>query len=220
MGLRPGLPRASTAPMVSSAPQPAAWWPPGKRVIPVGRGPGGAGLPPGAGGHGPPRHRGKRTGGTDPRRGPWRPGPPGGPDPGRSGRCASPVVWETNPIRMSGNTSYAVMDPSGRWGRGVRHHLRPEWRPGDPGRGPPAPGPRGRGGPGRLLRRTPLHLPPAFLKEARIRVAAEWRPQDLTEVLELSDRGAPLSGRAGHPPGGGRRRLPTPTDGLRTTHAA
>ncbi len=38
----------------------------------------------------------------------------------------------------------------------------------------------------------PLHFafPPAFMREARIRVAAEWRPHDLTAALELIRTGA------------------------------
>jgi bacteriochlorophyllide a dehydrogenase len=96
-----------------------------------------------------------------------------------------PVVWETNPIRMSGNTSYAVMDPSEDGGGeyGTIYDLS-----GDPGILDTVLPHLGRGGEVVLagfydeLRFT---FPPAFLKEARIRVAAEWRPQDLTEVLEL-----------------------------------
>jgi 3-hydroxyethyl bacteriochlorophyllide a dehydrogenase len=33
-------------------------------------------------------------------------------------------------------------------------------------------------------------FPPAFIREARIRVAAEWAPQDLTAVVALIDAGA------------------------------
>jgi 3-hydroxyethyl bacteriochlorophyllide a dehydrogenase len=32
-------------------------------------------------------------------------------------------------------------------------------------------------------------FPPAFMKEARLRVAAEWSPADLADVLELAQRG-------------------------------
>jgi len=34
-----------------------------------------------------------------------------------------------------------------------------------------------------------FHFPPAFLREARIRIAAEWRPADLREVLSLMGEG-------------------------------
>ncbi len=33
-------------------------------------------------------------------------------------------------------------------------------------------------------------FPPAFMKEARLRVAAEWQPQDLTQTLSLIETGA------------------------------
>ncbi|CAN5351036.1 hypothetical protein BH09PSE2_BH09PSE2_21360 [soil metagenome] len=33
-------------------------------------------------------------------------------------------------------------------------------------------------------------FPPAFMREARIRVAAEWKPDDVAETLRLVDSGA------------------------------
>ena len=32
-------------------------------------------------------------------------------------------------------------------------------------------------------------FPPAFMKEARLRIAAEWSPQDMNFVVDLLDRG-------------------------------
>ena len=50
-------------------------------------------------------------------------------------------------------------------------------------------------------------FPPAFMQEARIRVAAEWQPADLAAVKALIEAGAALARRPHHPSrsGGGRR---------------
>jgi bacteriochlorophyllide a dehydrogenase len=100
--------------------------------------------------------------------------------------CPAPVVWETNPVRMDGSDGYPVLapddDPDGEYGTiydvsgdpGILDVLFP-----------------------RLARQGEIVLagfyhepvrfdfPPAFLREARIRVAAEWAPADLREVLSL-----------------------------------
>ncbi len=42
-------------------------------------------------------------------------------------------------------------------------------------------------------------FPPAFMKEARLRVAAEWKPNDLTAVIKMiSDRQLSLAGLITH----------------------
>jgi bacteriochlorophyllide a dehydrogenase len=102
-----------------------------------------------------------------------------------------PVVWETNPIRRSGGGgTYPVQapdeDPTATFGTiydvsgdpAILDVLIPRLAPG-----------------GEIVLAgfyiTPLtfHFTAAFLKEARIRVAAEWRPGDLREVLSLMSEG-------------------------------
>ena len=54
-------------------------------------------------------------------------------------------------------------------------------------------------------------FPPAFMKEARIRVAAEWQPEDIHARQEADRAGPALARRSHHPSvhgGRGGRRLP------------
>jgi len=101
-----------------------------------------------------------------------------------------PVVWESNPDRAAGACGYRVIDPARDERRDYRLicdasgdasvldslilHLAP-------------------GGEIVLagFYSTPLSFsfPPAFMREARIRVAAQWRPDDLLAVRKLIDSG-------------------------------
>ena len=102
----------------------------------------------------------------------------------------TPVVWETNPERATGATGYQVIDP--------QHDERHDYH-----------GIIDVSGDSSLLekliaRLAPRHevilagfysdrlsfpFPPAFMREARIRVAAEWQPADLVIVNELLAEG-------------------------------
>jgi bacteriochlorophyllide a dehydrogenase len=96
-----------------------------------------------------------------------------------------PTVWETNPIRKGGSPSYPVVDPSedeaGEYG--TVYDLSGDGRILD------SVVPRlARGGEVVLAGfydRIDFAFPPAFLKEARVRVAAEWQPRDVRGVLEM-----------------------------------
>ncbi|CAN5755818.1 chlorophyll synthesis pathway protein BchC [soil metagenome] len=103
---------------------------------------------------------------------------------------ASPVVWETNAARREGAVGYEVIDPASDTRRNYRcicdvsgdgTHL-------DRLIGRLAPG-------GEVVLAgfydEPLSFvfPPAFMREARIRVAAQWQPQDLLSVRQLVDAG-------------------------------
>jgi bacteriochlorophyllide a dehydrogenase len=103
----------------------------------------------------------------------------------------APIVWERNATRAVGATGYSVVhpdaDPSSRYG--TIYDVS---------------------GDGRLLdtlisRLAPngevvlagfygesltFAFPAAFMREARIRIAAEWRPGDLNAVLQLTQSGA------------------------------
>ncbi|MEL6744563.1 MAG: chlorophyll synthesis pathway protein BchC [Pseudomonadota bacterium] len=103
----------------------------------------------------------------------------------------APTVWETNKARRDGAAGYPVIDPSEDDRRdygaivdvtgdaaivdALISHLRP-------------------GGEiclaGFYSKRVSFDFPPAFMKEARLRVAAEWKPSDLAGVLKLLESGA------------------------------
>ncbi len=103
----------------------------------------------------------------------------------------APTVWDTNPARRSGGIGYDVIDPADDSRRdyraiydvsgssGLLDTLIPRLM---------------RGGEvvlaGFYTEPVAFAFPPAFLKEARIRIAAEWTPEDLTATRSLIDSGA------------------------------
>jgi 3-hydroxyethyl bacteriochlorophyllide a dehydrogenase len=95
----------------------------------------------------------------------------------------APVVWERDPRRAEGARGYTVLDPEDDPRRDYRCIVDVSGDPGILDRlvARLAPG-------GEIVLAgfyaTPLAFAfaPAFLKEARIRVAAEWRPEDLEAV--------------------------------------
>lgn len=103
---------------------------------------------------------------------------------------ASPVVWETNPARRDGAQGYEVTDSESDTRRDYRVIMDAS----------------GAGGLldsliGRLARGGEIVLagfydqlsfsfPPAFMREARLRVAAEWTPADLAATIALVGSGA------------------------------
>lgn len=98
----------------------------------------------------------------------------------------APVVWETNPHRHAGAIGYGVCDPSDDDRRDYRvildasgaGNLIDSWI-----------GRLARGGEivlaGFYDQPISFAFPPAFMREARIRIAAEWTPADLAATLEL-----------------------------------
>ncbi len=102
-----------------------------------------------------------------------------------------PVVWETNPRRAVGAVGYDVVDPS----QDERGNYRTIYDvSGDPtilDRVIPR---LTRGGEvvlaGFYEGQLAFTFPPAFMREARIRVAAEWRETDLEAVRSLVEAGA------------------------------
>ena len=103
---------------------------------------------------------------------------------------ASPVVWETNAQRREGAVGYAVIDPSADERRNYRCicDVSGDSKLLDTLISRLAPG-------GEVVLAgfydQPLSFvfPPAFMREARIRVAAQWQPQDLVAVNELAASG-------------------------------
>jgi 3-hydroxyethyl bacteriochlorophyllide a dehydrogenase len=101
-----------------------------------------------------------------------------------------PVVWEKNPNRVAGATGYAVISPDDDARRDYRAIYDVSGDSGilDSLIGRLAPG-------GEIVLAgfysEPLSFafPAAFMREARLRVAAEWRPEDLPAVRALIDAG-------------------------------
>jgi len=98
----------------------------------------------------------------------------------------APVVWERNPARAGGGDGYTVVDPA--------DDERDDYRAifdvsGDPSLLDPLIGRLARGGEVTLagFYSEPLQFsfPSAFMRRARIRVAAEWTEHDLEAVKEL-----------------------------------
>lgn len=102
-----------------------------------------------------------------------------------------PVVWETNPDRRTGALGYAVVDPAEDPRRDYRVICDVS---GDASVLDKLIARLGTGGEIVLagFYHDPLSFvfPPAFMKEARIRVAAQWQPSDLAEVQALAASGA------------------------------
>ncbi len=111
-----------------------------------------------------------------------------------------PVVWETNPARREGAIGYAVIDPllDDRRDYRVICDVSGDASILDKLIARLAPG-------GEVVLAgfyedaLSFVFPPAFMKEARIRVAAQWQPQDLLAVKSLAASGAlPLDGLITH----------------------
>ncbi len=111
-----------------------------------------------------------------------------------------PVVWETNPQRCSGADGYTVMAPGDDQTKAYASicDVSGDSRLLDTLIGRLAPG-------GEIILAgfysEPLSFafPPAFMREARLRVAAEWKPADLAAVGHLIESGRlSLSGLITH----------------------
>jgi 3-hydroxyethyl bacteriochlorophyllide a dehydrogenase len=105
--------------------------------------------------------------------------------------AAPPTVWETNPIRAGGADGYAVIDPDADMRRDYRAIYDVS---GDSKLLNALIGRLARGGEvvlaGFYDQPLSFDFPPAFMREARMRVAAEWAPEDLAETMRLIRSGA------------------------------
>jgi 3-hydroxyethyl bacteriochlorophyllide a dehydrogenase len=103
----------------------------------------------------------------------------------------SPTVWETNPARREGAVGYSVIDPSADTRRDYRSICDVS---GDSALLDTLIGRLAMGGEVVLagFYDTPLTFvfAPAFMREARIRVAAQWQPADLINVRDMAESGA------------------------------
>ena len=102
----------------------------------------------------------------------------------------APVVWESNETRRDGATDYQVLDPDNDPRRDYGAILDAS---GDPRLLDTLIGRLAYGGEivlaGFYAEPLSFAFAPAFMREARIRVAAEWRQEDLAEVIALIDAG-------------------------------
>ncbi len=102
-----------------------------------------------------------------------------------------PVVWETDPARRDGAIGYDVIDPETDDRRDYRSIYDAS---GAPGLLDQLIGRIAKGGEVVLagFYQAPIQFafPPAFMKEARLRIAAEWTPDDLIATRDLVDCGA------------------------------
>jgi bacteriochlorophyllide a dehydrogenase len=111
-----------------------------------------------------------------------------------------PTVWEHDPERRDGTETYPVIDP----GDDPRRDYRAVYdMSGDAGLLDELIGRCARGG--EVVLAGFYHAPltfafvPAFLREVRLRVAAEWKPGDLAAVAALANEGRlPLQGLITH----------------------
>ncbi|KQP58505.1 MULTISPECIES: chlorophyll synthesis pathway protein BchC [unclassified Methylobacterium] len=101
-----------------------------------------------------------------------------------------PIVWETNPVRAAGDHGYAVIDPV--------YDERRDYAAitdvsGDAGLLDTLIGRLAPGGEvvlaGFYEASLSFAFPQAFMREARIRVAAQWQPDDLAAVMALIEGG-------------------------------
>ena len=101
-----------------------------------------------------------------------------------------PTVWETQMQRHTGAANYPVMHPDADQRRDYGRILDVS---GDAAIIDTLVGRMARGGEivlaGFYAERLSFAFPPAFMREARLRVAAEWRPADIGTVRQLIDAG-------------------------------
>ena len=103
---------------------------------------------------------------------------------------APPTVWETNPLRQSGGIGYSVVHPDDDARRDYRAICDVS---GDAALLDTLISRLGKGGEvvlaGFYSQRLGFDFAPAFMREATIRTAAEWRRSDLLAVKELVETG-------------------------------
>jgi bacteriochlorophyllide a dehydrogenase len=101
----------------------------------------------------------------------------------------APVVWETNPARIGGATGYEVTNSTDDTRKDYKTILDAS---GAAGMLDTLIGRIARGGEiilAGFYDQIGFNFPAAFMREARLRVAAEWTPSDLTATLDLIHTG-------------------------------
>jgi bacteriochlorophyllide a dehydrogenase len=104
--------------------------------------------------------------------------------------AATPTVWETNPVRFGGAHGYRVCTPDDDPRRDYRTICDVSGSSSILDDAIARLAPRGEIILAGFYDTLAFRFPPAFQREARIRVAAEFTPVDLTAVSSLANRGA------------------------------
>lgn len=103
---------------------------------------------------------------------------------------ANPVVWETNPLRRAGATGYAVLSPDEDPRRDYSSIYDAS---GDASLLDALIARLGKRGElvlaGFYHQRPSFEFAPAFMREARLRIAAEWQREDLDRAISLIEAG-------------------------------
>lgn len=101
-----------------------------------------------------------------------------------------PTVWDTNPVRRTAPDGYSVLHPDEDPRRDYRCICDAS---GDPGLLDSLISRLGPGGEivlaGFYAERLSFAFPPAFMREARLRIAAQWQPADLQAVQQMIAHG-------------------------------
>jgi 3-hydroxyethyl bacteriochlorophyllide a dehydrogenase len=104
-------------------------------------------------------------------------------------RGGAPTVWETNPIRATGGEGYEALAPEADPRRDYRHIIDASGDTKALDALIQRLAPRGRVTLAGFYETVSFAFPPAFMREAEIRIAAQWAPGDLGEIIVLVARG-------------------------------
>jgi 3-hydroxyethyl bacteriochlorophyllide a dehydrogenase len=105
-------------------------------------------------------------------------------------RGVTPKVWETNPIRTTGAQGYTVLAPEGDARRDYRHIIDVSGDTKVLDSLIQRLAPRGRITLAGFYDTVGFAFPPAFMREAEFRIAAQWAPGDLGATIALVESGA------------------------------
>jgi 3-hydroxyethyl bacteriochlorophyllide a dehydrogenase len=104
-------------------------------------------------------------------------------------RGGEPTVWETNPVRATGAEGYEALPPEADPRRDYRHIIDASGDAKALDALIQRLAPRGRVTLAGFYETVNFAFPPAFMREAEIRIAAQWAPGDLGEVIAEVERG-------------------------------
>jgi 3-hydroxyethyl bacteriochlorophyllide a dehydrogenase len=104
-------------------------------------------------------------------------------------RGVAPTVWETNPIRVAGAQGYHVLSPEADPRRDYRHIVDVSGDSKALDSLIQRLAPRGRVTLAGFYDSVGFAFPPAFMREAEFRIAAQWAPGDLGDVIARVEKG-------------------------------
>jgi 3-hydroxyethyl bacteriochlorophyllide a dehydrogenase len=104
-------------------------------------------------------------------------------------RGGAPTVWETNPVRATGTEGYEALAPEADPRRDYRHIIDASGDAKALDAVIQRLAPRGRITLAGFYETIGFAFPPAFMREAEIRIAAQWAPGDLAEIIGHVERG-------------------------------